>query len=155
MATRSHVHREPAATKGPAPWHLWAAGLVGLAWNGFGVIDYLKSNLEGDLYFRQMGMTEAQVAYMEAMPGWLTAVWAVGVWSALIATALLLMRRKLAAPLFLVSLLAYVVSLVHGLLFARDAVMTGPSAWMQLVVLAGCLFFAGYSAAMARGGVLR
>jgi hypothetical protein len=155
MATRWDSNGEVAAAKAPAPWHLWAAGLVGLAWNGFGVIDYLKSNLEGDLHFRQMGMTEAQIAYMEAMPGWLTAVWAVGVWSALIATALLLMRRKLAVPLFLVSLGAYAVSLVHGLLVAPEAVMGGGAAWMQIVVLVGCLLFAGYSWVMARRGVLR
>lgn len=155
MATRWETNRAAVGAKGAAPWHLWAVGLVGLAWNGFAVIDYLKSNLEGDLYFRQMGMTEAQVAYMEAMPGWLTAVWAVGVWSALIATALLLMRRKLAAPLFLVSLGAFAVSMVHALVVGREAFLSGASAWMQLVVLAGCLFFAGYSHLMARRGVLR
>lgn len=155
MATRSGGMSGDDGARGAAPWHLWAAGLVGLAWNGFGVIDYLKSSMEGDLYYRQMGMSEAQVAYMEAMPGWLTSVWAVGVWSALFATALLLMRRKLAAPLFLVSLGAYLVSLVRQFLVAPEAAMGGGSAWVQFVVLGACLVFAGYSWAMARAGVLR
>lgn len=155
MATQADSDRGLGREKAPAPWHLWAAGLAGLAWNGFAVIDYLNANLKGDLYFRQMHMTEAQVAYMEAMPGWLTTVWAVGVWSALIATALLLMRRKLAAPLFAASLGAFVVSLVHALLVAPEVVTGGGAPWMQLLVLAGCLFFAGYSWAMARRGVLR
>jgi len=27
-------------TKKKAPWHLWAAGILALVWNGFGANDY-------------------------------------------------------------------------------------------------------------------
>ncbi len=44
-----------------------------------------------------------------AMPGWMTAAYAVAVWVGLGGAFLLLMRRRLAAPLLLVSLLAAAV----------------------------------------------
>lgn len=44
-------------------------------------------------------------ALMTAMPGWQIPVYAIAVWSGLVGAVLLLMRRRLAVPLLLVSLL--------------------------------------------------
>lgn len=140
-----------------APWHLWVAGAVGLLWNGFGVADYVQTKTGGADYLRNFGMTEPQIDYMLAMPAWAVAVWALGVFSALAATLLLLLRNRLAAPLFAASLGFYLLSLVYTyLLSGGGRVMGGPQAMaMQGVVLAGCLFFAWYSRAMVRVGVQR
>jgi hypothetical protein len=45
-------------------------------------------------------------AVMAAMPGWQVSVYAVAVWSGLVGAVLLLMRRRWAVPVLLVSLLA-------------------------------------------------
>ena len=45
----------------------------------------------------------------EATPPWMVAAYAIAVWVGLAGAALLLMRRKLAVPLLLVSLVAVVV----------------------------------------------
>jgi hypothetical protein len=140
-----------------APWHLWAAGLVGLLWNGFGVADYVQTKLGGEQYLRDFGMTEPQIAYMLAMPAWTTAIWALGVFSAFVGTLLLLARSRYAAPVFAASLGFYLLSLVYTYLLSDGgAVMGGAQARaMQALVLAGCLFFAWYSRRMAQAGVLR
>ena len=138
-----------------APLHLWIVGGLGLLWNGFGAYDYLASKLQGEAYYRQMGMTDAQIAYMDSSPLWMMFVWPVGVWSAVLGTVLLLMRRKAAAPVFALSLAAFLVSLAYAWLLSDGAQVMGSAATMQMVVLAGCLFFAWYSRAMARKGVLR
>jgi hypothetical protein len=136
------------------PLHLWLVAGLGLVWNGFGAFDYLASKLRGEPYYRQMGMTDAQIAYMAAYPMWMTVVWAIGVWGAVLGTLLLLLRKRAAAPVFLASLAAFLVSLVYTYLLSDGAKVMGETAYMQLVVLAGCLFFAWYSRAMARKGVL-
>ena len=142
--------------EGPrTPVHLWIVGVLGLVWNGFGAFDYLMSKLQGETWYRQMGMTDAQIAYMDAFPFWMMIVWPVGVWGAVLGTLLLLRRSRTAAPVFALSLAAFVVSLIYSYLLSDGAAVMGETAYMQLVVLAGCLFFAWYSRAMARKGVLR
>ncbi len=147
MATIS----EPPRT----PIHLWIVGALGMLWNGFGAFDYLMSNLEGETWYRQMGLTDAQIAYMNAFPAWMMIVWPIGVWGAVLGTILLLRRSRTAAPVFLVSLAAFLLSLVYTYALSDGGQVMGNAAAMQLVVLAGCLFFAWYSRAMARKGVLR
>jgi hypothetical protein len=82
-------------------------------------------------------------------------VWPIGVWGAVLGTLLLLKRSRTAAPVFLLSLAAFLVSLVYTYALSDGAAVMGEMAYMQLVVLAGCLFFAWYSRAMARKGVLK
>ncbi|MGL6044084.1 MAG: hypothetical protein ACRC1J_09185 [Sandaracinobacteroides sp.] len=140
--------------RGRTPLHLWIAGGLGLIWNGFGAYDYLMSKLQGETWYRQMGMTDAQIGYMNAFPLWMTAIWAIGVWGAVLGTILLLRRSRTAAPVFLASLAAFLVSLFYTYALSDGASIMGNAAAMQFVVLAGCLFFALYSRAMAKSGVL-
>lgn len=147
MATRFEGTRTPL--------HLWIVGLIAVLWNCFGVYDYLMSKLEGEPYFRQMGMTDAQIAYMNAFPLWMQIVWPIGVWGGLLGALLLLRRSRTAAPVFLISLVAFLLSLAYTYLLTDGAALMGASATMQFVVLAGCLFFAAYSRAMVKKGVLK
>lgn len=90
------------------------------------------------------------------MPSWMTTVWAVGVWGALLGTVLLLLRRSLAAPVFIALLLAYVISLVYACLIAPMPDMnTQAMLIVQGVILAGCVFFAWHAMVQARTKVLR
>lgn len=63
------------------PGHLWAVGVISLLWNSFGCVDYAMSKLDPLGYMNSVGMTQAEVAYMLAMPAWLSAFWALGVWA--------------------------------------------------------------------------
>ncbi len=145
-----------ASSGAKAPWHLWAVGVVGVLWNAFGCVDYTMTNIQGDVWLRSMGMTAEQIASFNAMPAWMPAVWAVGVWGAMLGTVLLLLKNKLAFPVFVVSLIAYVLSLVYAYALSYQAATMPEGTWiMQAVIFVGCVFFVWYSRAMAKRGVLR
>lgn len=148
---------ETATAAAPrAPWHLWVVGIVGVLWNAFGCYDYFMTETQGDAYMRAAGMNDAQIAYFHAMPGWMTAVWAIGVWGALLGSVLLLLRSKWALHVLVASLAAYVLSLVYTYALSDGASVAGEGMWiMQLVILIGCLFFAWYAWFASKNGLLR
>jgi len=135
------------------PWHLWVVGVVALLWNGFGGYDYLMSHLQGEAYYRQVGMSEAQIAYMAAYPTWMHAVWALGVWSAVAGSLLLLLRSRFALHAFILSLL--------GIVGSNGYALFTPGGWevmggiMTLVIAAIGVALLAYAWAMTRRGVLR
>lgn len=150
MATRTQ------AFASATPWHLWLVGVLGLLWNGFGGYDYWMSQTAGETYLRSMGMTDPQIAYFNAMPAWMTAVWATGVWGAVVATVLLLMRSRWAVEVFAVSLAALMLSHVYTYLLSNGSEVMGTSVVvMNLVITAAAIFFLYYAATMRRKGVLR
>ena len=136
-----------------APWHLWLVGGLALLWNGYGAYDYVMSQLKGAAYYRQVGMTEAQIAFMDAYPVWMNAVWALGVWTAVGGSVLLLLRSRWALPLFVLSLIGFLGSVAYARAMPDGAAMM--NLVMSLVIAGGCLFFIWYAWAMSRAGVLR
>lgn len=145
-----------ARETGRTPWSLWAVGVAGLLWNGFGGYDYMMTQTRGAAYLREMGFTEAQTAYFLAMPAWMEAVWAIGVWGGVLGTVLLLVRSRFAVHAFAASLAGLLVSLLYTYLLSDGLSVMGPgSLGMNAVVLAGCLFFLWYAARQAKRGVLR
>lgn len=139
-----------------APWHLWAVGVVGLLWNGYGCYDYVMTVTGGEEYLRSYGMTDEMIAYYTAMPAWMTAVWAVGVWGGLLGVILLLLRTKWALHVFVASCAAFILSLIYTYVLSGGAPAMPPGApIMHAVVLAGCLFFIWYAWFAAKRGILR
>lgn len=137
------------------PWHLWVVGVIGIFWNGFASFDFVKTKTGGEAYLRAAGMTEAQIAYVLAMPQWTFIIWALGVFSGLLAAILLLLRKRAAAPIFLFSLIMFLLSLVYTYAMSDGyAVMGNQGMAMQGVVFLACVFFAWYSRRMAALGVL-
>lgn len=147
---------EDAQTTGrAAPWHLWVVGVIALLWNGFGCFDMIMSLGRGEAWFRQMGMTEAQIAYFNAMPAWTFAAWGLGVFGGAIGALLLLLRRRWAPHAFALSLLGWLAGVVYAV-FLSDGIAAMGSAWpMQIVIGAVCVFLVWYAWTMAKRGWLR
>ena len=78
-----------------------------------------------------------QRVVFEARPVWMIAAYAIAVWAGLAGTVMLLLRRKLAQPLLLVSLIAAVVTFLPYAIVppVRDNVTTNDIA-VAIVVLA-------------------
>ncbi len=138
-----------------APWHFWLVGLIGLPWNGFGAFDYFMSQSGGAAYLRSVGMTDAQIAYFGAMPTWAIGVWAIGVCGALAGTILLLLRSKWALPVYVISFLAFLLSLVYNDFLTNGGEVIGTNWIMNFIIAAGCIFFIWYASAMQKRGLLR
>jgi hypothetical protein len=136
-----------------APWHFWLVTLVALLWNGFGGYDYTMSHLHGETYYRQMGMTDAQIGYMATYPVWMHAVWAVGVWGSVLGSLLLLSRSRWAAYAFAISTLGAAGALAYDV--ATPGLMDVMSPVMPTVIVVVCLCFAWYAWVMTKRGVLR
>jgi hypothetical protein len=138
------------------PWHLWVVGGIALIWNGFGGYDYWMSQTVGEAYYRSMGMNDAQIAVFKVMPIWVTCVWAIGVWGALLASLLLLARLRLAFPTFAVALAAFLMSVVYWYgLSGQAKVMGQMTLVMDVIIAASLIAFTLYARAMAKRGVLR
>ena len=81
----------------------WIVGVIALIWNGMGVMSYL-----GSVYMTEemrAAYTAEQLAVMDSAPAWLTGVYALAVFLGLLGALLLLLKRKLAVPVFGISLL--------------------------------------------------
>ncbi len=145
------------ATSVRTPTHLWAVGVISLLWNSFGCVDYTMTKIDAAGYLASMGMGATELAYMESLPAWLSAFWALGVWGSLLGSVLLLMRSRHAVTAFAASLLGLVVSQVYQYLgTAMPPSMHSPAMYaMSAVIWIGLLFFLWYSRRMAAAGVLR
>ncbi len=138
-----------------APWHLWVVGIAALLFNAIGAFDYLMSKTQGEAYMAAGGMTPEQIAHYTGLPLWMDVVWAIGVWAAVLASILLLVRRKIALPVFVVSLAAFLVSTLYHYVLTEAGRM-GAQGWIINGVIAGeLILLAWYARAMGRRGVLR
>jgi hypothetical protein len=112
--------------------------------------------MQGPDYMARAGMTPAQIAHYLEMPAWMTIVWAVGVFGAFIASWLLLLRRALALPVFVVSLAAFLLSLVYTYVLTDGGAIMGRGMAITSAIIAALLvFFSWYSRLMAVRHVLR
>jgi hypothetical protein len=136
-----------------APWHFWVVAVVGLLWNGFGGYDYTMSHLQGETYYRQMGMTDPQIAVMAAYPSWMHAVWAIGVWGSVVGAILLILRMRWAFHAFALSALGAIGALIYDLVTPEAKAAMSPL--FPAIIVVVCLFFAWYAQTMTKRGVLR
>lgn len=138
------------------PWHIWLVGLIAVLFNSIGVFDFVMSMVQGAKYQASAGMTPDQIAHYQQMPSWMMVVWAVGVFGAFLASILLLLCRKQALLVFIVSLAAFLVSILYTYVLTNGGAVMGQQMAIISAVIAGLLvFFTWYSRAMAQRGVLR
>lgn len=142
------------ATVPHTPLHLWIVGILALAWNAIGAFDYAATQLRLESYMGQF--TAEQLAYFYGFPAWAVATWAIAVWGSLLASVGLLLRRRWAAPLFGVAIVAMLLTAIHNFVLTDGLALMGDGAaafTAVIWVIAFALFF--YARAMARRGVLR
>jgi hypothetical protein len=144
---------ETVDTARSTPWHFWVVAAVSALWNGFGGYDYTMSHVQGEAYYRQMGMTDAQIAFMDTYPSWMHAVWAIGVWGSVLGAVLLLLRSRWAFHAFCLSFLGALGNVAYTAMTPGAGEAMGLV--MPLVILAACGFFIWYARTMAKRGVLR
>ena len=88
----------------PAPAWFTIAALAAVLFEAFGAYQYIAQ-----VTTDPNSLPIDQRDLLLAMPGWMTAAFAVAVWVGLAGAVLLLLRRRFAPPLLLVSLLAAIV----------------------------------------------
>ena len=148
----SEGHRTPARA---TPWHLWLVGIAGGLWSSIGVLSFMLTQLNVEAVMSQF--PAEQRAYFESFPLWAVAFWATGVFGGVIGCVLLLLRKRLAVPVLIASLIGAIVSNLGGLfLLGGFEVMreTGGLGFSAVPIVFGVLM-ALYAHAMSRTGVMR
>jgi hypothetical protein len=144
---------EDAFTPQPTPWHLWLIGILGFLWDAVGAFDYLMTETRNEAYMSQF--TPEQLEFFYGFPAWLVAFWAVAVWGGLLGTLLLLLRKRVAAPVLLVSFVAMIVTAIHNFFLSNGLeVMGGAGAAFSALIFIIALGLWLYARAMAARGVL-
>ena len=139
------------------PIHLWIVGVLALAWNGFGCIDYVMTQTQNAAYFDAMMLTDAQRAFYAGFPAYADIAWALGVWGGLAGSLLLLLRNRWAATAFGLSLLGFSGGMTyHYLLSAPPPEMTSTGMnLLNLGIAIVCIGLFVYAREMRSRGVLR
>lgn len=137
-----------------APGHLWVVGVISLLWNSFGCLDYIRTVTRDPVAMAQL--TPDTLAYLDAMPAWLTGFWALGVWGSLAGSLLLIARSRHAVPAFGLSLLGLAISQGYQMMTEPPPEMSGTAMVIFTGLIWGMLLLLlWYASAMKRTGVLR
>ena len=116
----------------------WVVGVVSLVWYLIGLF-FFYSSVAATPEQLAGTMTPEQVDVVTATPAWVTAANAIAVFAGVIASILLLLRKKLAVPLFLISLVAAIVQDIY-VVFMSDSL---DAFGMQLVIIQGLVLVIG------------
>ncbi len=116
----------------PPTW-FWVVSVIALLWNLMGVGNYLNQA------FNQMALLEsmdqAQREVFEGIPAWATAAFAIAVFSGALASIGLLLRKKWARPLFVISLIAAVAQFIYWLFISNAVEAFGPSTYAMPAII--------------------
>jgi len=150
------VNNPPVPASSTAtPWHVWLVGGLALLWNSVGAFDYVMTETRNAAYMS--AFTPEQLAYFYGFPAWVVATWALSVWSGVLGSVLLLLRKRWAVPVFGVSLATFVLTSYYNFVLTNGLEIMGGAGGLifsaVIFVIAVALFF--YARRLARVGALR
>jgi len=100
------------ATNTRIPWSFWLVGAIALVWHGMGCAN-LYMQLTPELLLQ---MPESHRAVAEARPGWATIAFAISTVAGVLAAMALLLRNRIAGPLFFLSLIGALVAVGQAIM---------------------------------------
>lgn len=141
-------------TASKPPLHFWIVAVVAILWNAVGAFDYVATQLRLESYMS--AFTEEQLAFFYGIPSWAVACWAIAIWSAVLGSLAMLLRLRWALHLFVISLIAMVVTSFQNFVLSNGAEIMGTGGLIFSGVIAlVSIFLVFYNRAMLRRGVLR
>ena len=99
-----------STTNKPPIW-FWIISAIALIWNGMGVMQYLQQAYNTESF--QAMCTPEQLEMYANLPSWYTAVFAFAVFGGLLGCIALLLRKKFAYTLLLISLIAAIIQMSY------------------------------------------
>lgn len=122
-----------ATEAGKIPGWFRAVAILALLWELFGVAMYLMH--VGVLPNDASQMSAAERSLMESPPTWVTALFATGVFAGAIGAVGLVLGRRWARPLLILSLIAVVLQFGGWLLFTDAMAIIGPTVFVMPLVI--------------------
>lgn len=118
----------------PPTW-FWVVSVLALLWNLSGVAAYLAQAFMSteDL----ATMPEAERLLYETQPAWVTGAFALAVWGGALGCIALLLRKKWAVPVFIISLVGILAQMSYTFFMSNSFEVYGPGAMvMPIMVIA-------------------
>jgi hypothetical protein len=141
-------------TRTSTPIWFWVVAVVALLWNIMGGMIFLTEVFAQESMMESM--TEPQKEWTRSTPMWIYVVFAIAVITGLAGSVCLLMRNRLAVPLFIVGFVAVVIQMVYTMVIAGGLQIMGPSgAIMPAVVVTLALVWLLFSLHFKSKGWLR
>lgn len=116
----------------PPTWFMVVA-VIALLWNLMGVFAYL-----GEAFITPEmleALPDEQRDMIENRPAWATAAYALAVWGGFLGCLLLVLKRKLAQMILIVSFLGVLVQMAYNLFMAESTVTYGPGEMIMAVMI--------------------
>lgn len=133
-------------TNKPPIW-FWIVSAIALIWNAMGVNAYLQQAYNTQSY--QDMYTPEQLEIAANMPSWTMGAFAVSVFAGALAAIMLLLRKKFATTLWIVSLISVIVQM--GYVLINDY---ASSIGMTIMIIAFAFIFVWFSRMSASKGWL-
>lgn len=118
----------------PPVW-FWVVAVIALLWNLMGVVAYLVDAFTTIEQLEQM--TQEQRELFESRPAWVTAAFAIAVFAGFIGSIALLLRKKWAKPLLIISLIAAIGQFVYNTFMTNTVEIMGTQAIIFPVLILG------------------
>ena len=117
----------------------WVISSIALVWNLMGVFNYLDQAFMTDKILETLPK-EQQILYQD-VPAWVTAAFAIAVFSGTLGSLLLLLKKKNASTFFIISFLGIMGQMSYRLLIDQSSDSFGPMGIaMPIIIIA----FGGY-----------
>lgn len=126
------------------PKKFWIITSIMLAWNILGVIAFfIDFTMSAEAL---AAMPDAQRSLYENVPAWATAAYAIAVICGTLGCIALLLKKSVAVPLFVISLVAVLAQMGHAFLGSDLLAVMGPSSLvMPAVITAVAVFLIWFS----------
>ena len=122
----------------------WVISSMALVWNLMGVFNYLGQVLMSDEVLASLPKDQ-QLLYQD-VPAWVTAAFAVAVFSGTLGAVFLLLKKKVASTFFILSFVGIVTQMSYGLLLDEKTDNYGPlGLLMPLMIIAVGAYLIWYS----------
>lgn len=141
-------------TDGKLPTWFWVLAAAAVVWNIMGVGTYIADvTMTGEAL---EALPEAVRDFRNATPAWVTGAYAIAVFGGLAAALALTLRRKLAAPIFGVSLAAVVLQMGYLFIGMNAAAVLGSQAMiLPAIIILISAFLLWFSISAKNKGWLR
>lgn len=129
------------------PWHAWILGIIFLLFGLASAFDYVMSITQGESYYRASGMTEQQIAHFSAVPFWAVLAWTASVWASLLGAGTMLLRRRIAMPLFLISVAGSLFYILYSFALSTGREAMGemwPIPFLVTALTVGMVFYCSW-----------
>ena len=129
-------------TNKPPVW-FWIISILALLWNIMGVMAYISQ-----AYMTKealAALSEAEQNFYANIPAWVTAAFAIAVFAGAFGCLVLLLRKKWATHLLLLSLIAVLTQAVYNFFLQDFIALSGERIIMPIIVIIVAVFLVWFS----------